>query len=116
MTITKTIINLLEGSSGLIAEEIYVLLINSNISVKKENLWSYLSTLRKNLKIDVINDKKPYKYVVAMSKLELLSFMNEFFKNNIEYLMKNPETDKFIEQNEDIFNKIEEMINNAKLG
>ena len=45
--------------------------------------------------------------------MKLMKFINDFFKNNIEYLLENEAIDKFIEKNEDKFNKIEEMIINA---
>jgi len=45
-----------------------------------------------------------------MVSIELLKFYNNFFKDNIDYLMKNKDIDLFIEQNEKIFDEIEEMV------
>ena len=44
------------------------------------------------------------------SSLEYLRFLNDFFKNNIEYLLKNEEIDAFIEEHEEIFNNIEVLV------
>ena len=107
MTKKEDIINL------LIDKHLTALQIHEKLNIPKDKLWIYLNTLKNEKKIVVINQKKPYIYK-AITPLALLNFMNELFKNNIEYLMENPEIDKFIEQNEDTFNKIEEMIVNAK--
>ena len=42
--------------------------------------------------------------------LKYLRFLNDFFKNNVEYLLKNKEIDAFIEENEEMFNKIEKLV------
>jgi hypothetical protein len=45
-----------------------------------------------------------------LESIEHLKFYNDFFKDNIDYLMKNKDIDLFIEQNEKIFDEIEEMV------
>ncbi len=99
MTTTKAIISLLEGTDGLTAEEIYAQLISKDISIKKENLWSYLSTLKKNHKIWKLNDKKPYKYGVAMTKLELLRALYNLMSSKMDFKEQaNPDDIKLIKQ------------------
>ena len=100
----------------LAKEELTSLEISNKLDIKTDIIYVYLNKLLKTGKIERTNDKKPYKYKKSLTSIELLKFLNDFFKNNIEYLIKNPETDMFIEQNENIFNKIEEMIINAKSG
>ena len=39
--------------------------------------------------------------------IEYLRFLNEFFKDNFEYLMQNKKINTFIGDNEEIFNDIE---------
>ena len=54
------------------------------------------------------------KDIIETSELvHYLDFLNEFFKDNIDYLLQNPRIDKFIEDNENIFNKIEMVTSNA---
>jgi len=43
--------------------------------------------------------------------LELLIFSNNFFKENVDYLMKNDTIKKFILKNDEIFDKIEVLAN-----
>jgi len=76
----------------------------------------FLNTLYNKGHVKRVNDKKPYEYRAITPKallkknLEYLKFLNDFFKNNIDYLMNNQKIDNFIEKNEEIFNKIEEML------
>lgn len=80
--------------------------------IKKEHLYVYLNELLKENKVCRLDDKKPYTYF-AVECFEYLKFLNEFFKNNIDHLLKDLSIDTFIEENEEIFNKIERVINNA---
>lgn len=86
--------------------------IHELTEINKQHVYIYLNSLLKEKKIARLNDKKPYTYFTVKAK-EYLSFLNDFFKDNIEYLMKEPEIIKFIEKNEKIFNKIEKVIINA---
>lgn len=78
----------------------------------KQHIYIYLNSLLKEKKIERLNDKKPYLYFAVKTK-EYLLFLNDFFKDNIEYLMEDPKIVKFVEKNEKIFNKIEMVITNA---
>ncbi len=86
--------------------------IHELTGINKQHVYIYLNSLLKNKKIARLNNKKPYIYF-AVKTAEYLVFLNDFFKDNIKYLMKDSEIDKFIEKNEKIFNKIEVVITNA---
>ncbi len=106
MTIKTKIIEL------LMEEKLTSLEILEKLQIPKDNLFSYLSTLRKEKKIIAVNNKRPFKYR-ANTPIAYLKFLNDFFKENIGYLIKNPKIDKFIELNAEKFNLIEEIIKNA---
>lgn len=55
----------------------------------------YISQIKKTITPDII---------------ELLKFMNEFFKRFFDYLTKNPKIEMFIELNEEKLNIIEELV------
>ena len=42
-----------------------------------------------------------------------LKFLNDFFKENIEHLLKDFSIDRFIEENSDTFEQIEKVIENT---
>ncbi len=86
--------------------------IHELTEIDKQHIYIYLNSLLKDKKIERLNDKKPYIYFAVKTK-EYLAFLNDFFKDNLDYLMKDPKIDKFIEKNEKIFNKIEKVITNA---
>ena len=86
--------------------------IHELTEIDKQHIYIYLNSLLKDKKIERLNDKKPYIYFAVKTK-EYLAFLNDFFKDNIDYLMKDPKIDKFIEKNEKIFDKIEKVIINA---
>lgn len=88
-----------------------------------ENGYVYLKRLKQS---GLIETYKPpyskgkvitYKLVPEALKendpITALKFLNNLFKNNIEYLIKNERIDQFIEKNEVMFNKIEKVIENA---
>jgi len=86
--------------------------IHKLTEIHKQHIYIYLNSLLKDKKIERLNDKKPYVYFAVKTK-EYLAFLNDFFKDNLDYLMKDPKIDKFIEKNEKIFDKIEKVITNA---
>ena len=86
--------------------------IHELTEIDQQHVYIYLNSLLKDKKISRLNDKKPYTYFAVKTE-EYLAFLNDFFKDNIEYLMNDPKIDKFIEKNEKIFNKIEKVITNA---
>lgn len=47
---------------------------------------------------------------VIHKKTKYLRFLNDFFKDNIDYLKENNEISEFVKKNAEIFNKIEEVI------
>ena len=86
--------------------------IHELTEIDKQHVYIYLNSLLKDKKIERLNDKKPYIYFAIKTK-EYLAFLNDFFKDNIEYLMKDIEIVKFVEKNGKIFDKIEKVITNA---
>ena len=80
-----------------------------------DSIYVYLNQLYKNKKVERITNKKPYKYKNSTLKTrlneykELLKFMNEFFKENIQYLLENEDIREFILNHKE-FDKIEEVI------
>ena len=86
--------------------------IHELTEIDKQHVYIYLNSLLKDKKIERLNDRKPYIYFAVKTK-EYLTFLNNFFKDNINYLMKDPKIVKFVEKNEKLFNKIEMVIINA---
>lgn len=86
--------------------------IHELTGIDKQHVYIYLNSLYNEKKIERLNDKKPYTYFAVKTK-EYLTFLNDFFKDNLEYLMNDPKIIKFVERNEKIFNKIEMVITNA---
>ncbi len=100
----------IENIVNLLAKEV---LTSKQITERLGNITSdivcvYLNKLLKEKVIERTNDKKPYKYKKSMTPIELLKFSNDFFKENIEYLLKNPKIKEFILSHEE-FDKIEEV-------
>lgn len=86
--------------------------IAKKLNIPKNNCASYLTALRKSGRIVRISDNIPYKYKLAMNReeiLELLKFSNNFFKDNIDYLLKDPKISEYILSHEE-FDKIEELV------
>lgn len=86
--------------------------IHELTEIDKQHIYIYLNSLLKDKKIGRLNDKKPYIYFAVKTK-EYLAFLNDFFKDNLDYLMEDPKIIKFVEKNEKIFKKIEMVITNA---
>lgn len=84
--------------------------IASEINIPKDNCSVYLNTLYNDGRIKRTSNKRPYKYKLAKESTELLKFLNDFFKDNIEYLMKNPKIKEFILEHEE-FDEVEEVLN-----
>jgi len=101
MTIRKDIINLL-GNEELTAKEISV-----NMNIKINNIRSYLSILEKSNRIEIVNDKKPYKYKTVLTNLQLLKQLYDFMSN---YTNLRNDKLKEIKQNEYLIQKIKERI------
>jgi len=103
MTILERIMELLkdrELTSVEIAPE-----INNSI----RNCSSYLNTLYEDGRIERTNNKRPFKYKLPETPIELLRFSNNFFKEIIDYLLKNPKISEYILNHEE-FDKIEELV------
>jgi len=81
----------------------------------------YIHRLKKDNLIKEIGKKNRYIIYTAIKQgtqksselVKYLEFINEFFKSNIDYLLQNPKIDRFIEENEKMFNRIEQVIINA---
>ena len=101
MTKKDKIIGLLTNET-LTSLEISEKLKNIDIEIKQENLWSYLSILKAEGKIKIVNDKKPYKYR-AYTPLSFLKQLYDFMSNKCEV----SEVD---ESDIDLLETIEEMI------
>lgn len=88
MTIKKQILELLTKKE-LTALEISAELTESALSVPKKRLWSYLSILlNKDKKIEIINDKKPYKYR-AITPKALLKRLYDFMSDENKCIIQN---------------------------
>ena len=74
----------------------------------------YLNTLMKKNKIKRTNNAMPFKYKLMTPTIELLKFYNDFFKDNIDYLLKNSKIKEFILNHEE-FDEIEEMIEKCQV-
>ena len=86
--------------------------ISGETGIKKEHVYVYLNELLKEKKICRLDDQKPYIYF-TVNYVGFLKFLNEFFKDNIDYLIDNPDITKFLEEKSEIFNKIEKVIESA---
>ena len=84
--------------------------ISSELSISEDDVRTYLRRLKKEGKIKVIGIKERYKIYFTKDPIELLAFLNSFFKENVSYLAKNKQILDFILENEDVFNRIEELI------
>ncbi|KKL91085.1 hypothetical protein LCGC14_1898240 [marine sediment metagenome] len=73
-----------------------------------------LNILMNDGRIIRTNNKKPYKYKVAITPKELLKFYNNFFKDNVDYLMKKPKIRDYI-LNHDEFDKAEDVIKKCQV-
>lgn len=108
MTKIDNVVNLLakeELTSKEIAEKLD--------DITPDIVYVYLNKLLNSGIIERTTDKKPYKYKKSLTPIELLKFYNNFFEKNIDYILKNSDMNKFIEKNEKIFDKIEEVIING---
>ena len=84
--------------------------ISSELSLSEDDIRTYLRRLKKEGKINIIGIKDRYKIYFTKDPIDLLTFLNSFFKENVSYLAKNQKILDFILKNEDIFNKIEELV------
>jgi sugar-specific transcriptional regulator TrmB len=90
--------------------------ISEETGIDIDSVYVYLNQLYNNEKVERTTDKKPYKYKNSTLKVMLneckglLKFMNNFFKDNLEHLIKNKDIVSFIQKNEEKFNKIEELV------
>ena len=84
--------------------------ISSELSISEDDIRTYLRRLKKEGRIYIIGIKERYKIYFTQDPIELLAFLNNFFKENVSYLAKNKQILDFILGNEDIFNRIEELI------
>ncbi|MHA1757080.1 MAG: hypothetical protein ACTSVV_09940 [Promethearchaeota archaeon] len=94
-------------------EELTSLEIADKTGIDKDQVFVYLNQMLKSKKVIRIGDK-PYKYM-PLTKSKLLSyleFLNNFFLDNHEYLLKNEKIMNFILNHEE-FDKIEVILNNA---
>ena len=74
MTIKKQILELLTK------KELTALEISAELQIPKKRVWSYLSILKNEGKIETINDKKPYIYTAITPKAllkQLYSIMRD---------------------------------------
>jgi len=94
-------------------EELTSKQISNKLGIKIENVYVYISELKKDNKICKISNSNGKNAYFTIRPIEYLKFLNDFFKQNIDYLMKNHQITDFILRNENIFNKIEKVINNA---
>lgn len=88
----------------LTEKELNALEISSDLSIPKENLWSYLSILKNENKIIIVNEKKPYKYSANTPKA-LLKRLYDFMSNENKCMIKN-----FQEKDLKLVQTIKEMI------
>lgn len=87
--------------------------ISSKLSIAEDDVRTYLRRLKKTNEIKIIGMRNRYKIYFTkdpLESLELLSFLNNFFKENVSYLIKNKKISDFILTYEEKFNKIEEMV------
>ena len=82
------------------------------LNIPINQIFTYLAQYSKDGKVVKCGKKGKFNLYSAVESnpIELLKFLNDFFKENLDYLMKNKNIDKFIEKNEAIFNKIEELV------
>ncbi|MHA1380712.1 MAG: hypothetical protein ACTSRG_20275 [Candidatus Helarchaeota archaeon] len=76
------------------------------LNIKINLVWSYLSELTKDNKIEVVNDKKPYEYrsnTPLRYLIDLYNFMGENMKFREDKITE-------IKKNREILQKIKEMI------
>ncbi len=66
----------------LLKEELTAEEISEKLNMTKKNVWIYLSNLKNDKRIIVVNDKRPYKYR-AVKPLELLK---QLYGIMIEYM------------------------------
>lgn len=103
MTILQRIMELLKD------RELTSLEVASKLEIPKGNCASYLNTLYKDGRIIRTTNKRPFKYKIAETPIELLRFSNNFFKEIIDYLLKNPKISEYILNHEE-FDKIEDLV------
>ena len=98
MVIKKQIIELLTK------KELTALEISAELGVPKKRLWSYLSILlNTDKKIEIVNDKKPYKYK-AITPKALLKQLHSIMNKRMDFVEEPSENEI------QIIKTIEEMI------
>lgn len=108
MTIIDQILSLLEKESLTSLE------IANRLGKDKDLIFPKLSRLNKENRIMAINNEKPYKYITITKDMLLnyLKFLNDFFKDNQEYILRNEKILNFVLDHEE-FDKIEVILENA---
>ena len=109
-------------------EELTTREIHDKTGYDMDLIWQYVNQFKSEEKIKKIGNKGRFSIYTAIKQdfhendnktqvdkkiLDDLKFLNDFFKNNIDYLLKSQKIDKFIEENESKFNEIEKVIENA---
>jgi len=93
------------------------------LDIDTQNIRIYLGRLREEKKIKVIDkDGREFLYEIKTDKTdasessdlsehkECLKFLNDFFKENIDHLMKSDKIVDFVLKNDDIFKEVERLI------
>ena len=77
---------ILEEIMGLLRDrELTSLEIASEINIPKDNCSSYLNTLYNDGRIERTNDKRPFKYRIAETPMELLKQLYDLMNNKMKY-------------------------------
>ncbi len=81
--------------------------IASELNIPKENCASYLNKLYNDGRIERTNDRRPYKYKIALSPKELLKQLYNFMSN---YMTFRKDKEEEVKQNRDLILKVKELI------
>lgn len=84
------------------------------LKISVANCSYKLNVLKNDGRITRTSDTKPYKYKVEITTIELLKFYDDFFKDNINYLLKDSKISEFILNHEE-FDKAEEVIKKCQV-
>lgn len=78
---------------------------------KENDVRTYIHRLLKDNLIKQIGKKDRYCLYEAVENdpIEFLKFMNDFFKDNVDYLSKNPKIKEYVLKHDE-FDKIEAMV------
>jgi len=126
------ILNLLEKEALTISEISEKISFVQDKKNNENNVRTYVQRLLSEKRIVETGEKKDGFIVYSINKdspgfaenvtksletqelKKLLLFLNSFFVNNVDFLIKNKKIDAFIVANESVFNKIEEVLSNGK--